>query len=838
MISRHYSTLIPFFAGMVLCTGGALLGAQQKPAPAHEVLWYCAPAPIWDEALPVGNGHLGAMVFGGANTGSNNGDLQDARKNTALMDGSQTSAADEHLQLNESSIWQGSRADRLNPRAHEAFPQMRKLLLESQGTDGAKIAEVEKMAAEDMIGIPSGMPGYSTLGDLYLRDAGKSAVSGYRRELDLDAGVARVTYVANGVHYTREVFASLPDEVIVVRILADKKGAINFRASMDRPEDFAVRTRGGNTLVLREGAEHKEQTRFAGEALIVPTGGIVHAEGNELVVAGADTVTILIAAASDFKGGPFAGGEPETQCEHALTQARTRSFDQLLTRQLAAYQPLYRRMALHLAPSLDPNDSLPTDERIRRVSAGADDLGLQQLYFQFARYLLISSSRINGLPANLQGIWAAGINNPWGSKWTININAEMNYWLAEPAGLGETSLPLINLVDMVRTPSSGTGVRVAREYYGARGFVIHHNTDIWGDAEPIDGYIWGLWPMGGAWLSLQAWDHYAFTLDRAFLRDRAWPILHDASLFYLDYLVDDGKGHLVTGPSMSPENRYKLADGSEHSLVMGPTMDIEIVRELFTRTLEAGNILGEDAAFLKQVESARAKLLPYAIGKHGQLQEWPLDYDEAEPGHRHISHLWALFPGTQISLEHTPELAKAARTTLERRLALGGGQTGWSRAWVVNYWDHLHEGALAYDSLQVMFRQSTFPNLMDTHPPGVFQIDGNLGAANGMLEALVQSRWLPDATEIELMPALPAQWANGSVEGLRTRGGLALDMRWQSGKIVALTLHAKGDGAVRLIPPKGQSIDALRTTDGKSIAVAGNGAFQLKSGTSYRVLFR
>ena len=802
------------------------------------MLWYRTPAPIWDHALPVGNGRLGAMVFGGANTGTNNGDLQDAHLNASLMDGSQTSGADEHLQLNESSLWQGNRANRLNPRAHDAVPAIRRLLLESQGLEGAKISAAEKLVQDDMIGIPSGMPSYSTLGDLYLRASNKSAVSNYRRQLDLKTGVVRISYVMNGVRYTREAFASVPDEVIVVRLSANKTGAINYRLGMDRPADFSIHARGQDTLVLREGAEHQGKIRFAGEALVLPTGGSVRAEGSELVISNADSVTILIAAATDFKGGPFAGGDPEAQCERALTQARSHSAEQILARQEAVYQPIYRAMTLHLGATSDTNRDLPTDERVKRVSAGADDLGLQELYFQFARYLLISSSRSDGLPANLQGIWAAGIDNPWGSKWTININTEMNYWLAEPAGLGGSALPLINLIDMIRTPTSGTGMRVARDYYGARGFVIHHNTDLWGDAEPIDGYRWGIWPMGGAWLSLHAWDHYAFTLDNGFLRDRAWPILHDASQFFLDYLIDDGSGHLVTGPSISPENSYRLPDGSTHSVTMAPTMDIEIVRELFTRTLDAGKILGEDAAFLKQVENARGKLPPFAIGKLGQLQEWQRDYDESEPGHRHISHLWALFPGTQISIEHTPELAKAARVSLERRLSFGGGQTGWSRAWVVNYWDHLHDGKQAYDSLQVMIRQSTFPNLMDTHPPGVFQIDGNLGAANGMLEALVQSRWMPEFSEVEILPALPKQWSEGSIKGVHVRGGAILDLQWKAGKITSMKIRAMGDGNIRLIPPQGQTVASIHSSTGQSVSTRKNGAIHLNRGTSYEVMFR
>jgi alpha-L-fucosidase 2 len=824
-------------AGLSILAGLTSPPIRAQHANPQEVLWYRTPAPVWDHALPIGNGRLGAMVFGGANAGANNGDLQVSSKNAPLMDGSQTSGADEHLQLNESSLWRGSRADRLNPRAHEAVPEIRKLLLDSKGLDGAKISAAEKMAQDDMVGIPPGMPGYSTLGDLYLRSSKRGAISDYRRQLDLGTGIVRVTYAMDGVRYTREVFASVPDEVIVVRFTADRKGAIAFRASMDRPNDFSVAARGQDELILREGADHNDQIRFAGEALFLPSSGSVHADGSEIVVSNADRVTVLIAAATDFKGGPFVGGDPETQCESVLNNARKRRDEEILTRQEAVYQPQFRRMALHLGAE-NAGEDLPTDERVKRVSAGDDDLGLQELYFQFARYLLISSSRSDGLPANLQGIWAAGIDNPWGSKYTINVNTEMNYWLAEPAGLGNTVLPLINLIDMVRMPASGTGTQVARTYYGARGFVIHHNTDLWGDADPIDGYQWGIWPMGGAWLSLDAWDHYAFTLDEEFLRTRAWPILHDASLFFLDYLVDDGSGHLVTGPSISPENRYRLPDGSDHSLTLGPTMDIEIVRELFTRTLDAGRILGEDAEFLNQVKSALNKLPPFEVGKHGQLQEWQRDYDEAEPGHRHISHLWALFPGTQITLEHTPELAKAARVSLERRLSFGGGQTGWSRAWVVNYWDHLHDSKQAYDSLQVMFRQSTFPNLMDTHPPGLFQIDGNLGAANGMLEALVQSRWFPEASVIELLPALPQQWTEGSVEGLSVRGGAAIDMRWKNGRVISLQLHATAGGAMRLIPPAGQAIAQVMTVAGRTVPLSPDGVIHVSDGNAYRVVLR
>ncbi len=522
-------------------------------------------------------------------------------------------------------------------------------------------------------------------------------------------------------------------------------------------------------------------------------------------------------------------------------QLRRKASDELRAAAIADERKLMERVSFRLGDPDPTLESLPTDERLRRVSAGSTDLGLQALYFQYGRYLLIGSSRPGGLPANLQGLWAGGMNNPWGSKWTININTEMNYWIAEPANLADIHVPLFDLIDTVKHPGTGTGVEVASKYYGARGFVIHHNTDIWGDAHPIDGIPSGIWPMGGAWLTLHAWDHYAFSGDKGFLRDRAWPLLHDSSQFFLDYLIDDGSGHLVTGPSLSPENKYKLPDGTTHSLTMGPTMDIEIVRELFERTLQAGEILKIDKAFCTQVKTAMDKLPPFKIGKAGNLQEWQQDYADAMPGHRHISHLWALFPSTQISLQHTPELAKAARATLERRLADGGGQTGWSRAWVVNYWTHLHEGDQAYESMSVLFRQSTFPNLMDTHPPGVFQIDGNLGGANGMLEALVQSRWYPDHNEVDLLPALPSAWKDGSVSGVRVRGGSELDLKWNGGKARVSQWRASQDGVFQIYLPAGQHPSRL-STNGKNqrLQIESDGAVRIRvrKGANYELTFQ
>ena len=827
--------LLAFPVCVMLCAASTITAQM----PGNETLWYAKPAAIWDEALPIGNGRLGAMVFGGANTTANNGDQQSRRVNADIADGSKTRPQDEHLQLNESTIWQGSRADKLNPQGHEGFLEARKLLLESHGTDGAKIAEAEKVLEDKMLSTPRGMPGYSTLGDLYIRMRGEGQVTSYKRQLDLQTGVLRVSYTMNGTHYEREIFASAPDGVIVVHLTAERRGALSFTLTLDRPEDYAVTVLGPRDLTLTQSPSHTDQIRFQGQVRVLATGGRVKASEKALEVSEANEVTLLIAAATDFKGGNFRGDPPAQQCAATLDRLVAKTYAELRKAAALDTSQWMSRFSFKLGHHDPELDMLPTDERLARVASGGDDLGLQQLYFEYARYLLVGSSRPGGLPANLQGIWAGGINNPWGSKWTININAEMNYWLAEPSNLGELNLPLVDLDELVRTPSSGTGQEVAKKYYGARGFVAHHNTDIWGDAHPIDLVGSGIWPMGAAWLTLDAWEHYAYNLDSAYLRSRAYPLLHDASLFFLDYLVDDGHGHLVTGPSISPENRYKLSDGSFHSVTMGPTMDIEIVRELFERTVQASEILQIDPAFQAQVKAAQAKLPPFQIGHRGNLQEWPLDYDDAEPGHRHISHLWALYPGSQITLDHTPELARAAQTTLEARLGNGGGQTGWSRAWVINYWDRLHNGEQAYKSMEVMFKQSTFPNMMDTHPPGLFQIDGNLGAAAGMLEALVQSRWYSDHAEVDLMPALPPKWQDGEVNGVRVRGGGELHLQWAGGKVARVEWRCTHTGRFDLRVPAGQTLRSLQG-DGKSVPYTQADSvvhLNLQQGHSYVLVF-
>ena len=798
----------------------AVCAAAQTPSP--NTLWYKQAAANWNEALPVGNGRLGAMVFGGAPS--------------------------ERIQLNEGTVWAGETRDRNNPAGAAAVQEVRKLLM------AGKVKEADALADKNIISIPRGLPPYETLGDLKLDFQGQDAApTDYTRKLDLNRAVASVSYKSGDALFTREVFASAPDRVIVVRLTSDKPGRISFTATLSRTQaarggrrgapapapaptagpapniDAQVVADGMNRLVMTgeaipqdNGGERKVGTKFRAVLQAVADGGKTKTEGNSLTVTGANSVTLFIAAATNFQGKDAAA-----DTEAALKAATPKPYARLLTAHVADYQKYFNRVNFTLA---GPGSDLPTDARLKAI-ATAEDPTFATLYFNFARYLLISCSRPGGLPATLQGLWNDSLSPSWGSKFTININTEMNYWGAEAVNLSEMHMPLFDLIDIAKP----LGRQVAKDLYGVkRGFVLHHNTDIWGDAVPIDMASSGLWPMGGAWLSLHEWDHYDFTHDRKFLADRAYPTMKEAAEFLLDYMVDDGSGHLVTGPSLSPENGFRLPEGGTGHLTMGPYMDTEITRALFTRVIQASEILGTDADFRKQVSAARDKLMPYKIGKYGQLQEWIPDYEDAEPGHRHISHLWALTPGFEITPRGTPDLAKAARVTLDRRLKAGGGGTGWSRAWVVNFFARLEDGDSAFDSLKVLFSRSTLPNMFDNHPP--FQIDGNFGGTYGMADMLMQSH----AGEIALLPALPSAWPEGSIKGLRARGSVGVDVAWAGGKATKATLRPDFAGEYKIRAPKGQQVASIRAANAAQFKPTADGAVTVKLAAhqTYAIAFK
>ncbi|MBI1176235.1 glycoside hydrolase family 95 protein [bacterium] len=775
--------LILLGCSVTLLAAEPQLAGQASPPSEFLSLWYRQPATRWTEALPVGNGRIGAMIFGGINR--------------------------ERLQLNEDTLWAGGPYDPVNPEAKAALPEVRQLIFEG------KYREASRLISAKVMSKPLAQMPYETAGDLTLTFPDSTSVENYRRDLNLDTAVSTVEYVENGTRFTRQVFASPVDQAIVVRLTADKKEAINFSVGYETPQKASIETESGNTLLVRgvNGSSGRGPTiqgalKFQIRARVLADGGMVNTTSNSVSVANADSATILIALATSYKSYDDVSGDPEAIVKRQIAASERKTFDQLLAEHIQEHQRLFRRVSLDLGHT----DAMkqPTDERIKNFHNG-DDAQLATLYFQFGRYLLISSSRPGSQPANLQGIWNASMNPPWQSKYTININTEMNYWPAEPCNLSECVEPLIAMVKDL----SKTGARTAKEMYGASGWVVHHNTDLWRATGPIDGPEWGMWPMGGAWLCDHLWDRYEYNPDKAYLKE-VYPVMRGAVQFFLDTLVEDPTNHwLVTNPSLSPENGHP--GGS--SVCAGPTMDLEILRDLFGNTIKAAEILGVDADFQKQVAATRARLAPLQIGSEGQLQEWLQDWDYqrgVDVHHRHVSHLYGLYPSWQINVFDTPKLAAAARISLERR---GDQSTGWATAWRLNLWNRLHDGDHAYRILNFLLSPGrTYPDMFDAHPP--FQIDGNFGGTSGIAGMLMQSRPLEtegaaQRFEIELLPALPSAWPDGHVTGLRARGGYGVDIDWKGGKLVDAEIRPTTSGKVTI--RLGDQVADFDVTQGKPL---------------------
>ncbi|NLJ75393.1 MAG: glycoside hydrolase family 95 protein [Firmicutes bacterium] len=748
------------------------------------VLWYESPALRWEEALPIGNGRLGAMIFG--------------------------APCKEHLQLNEDTIWTGKPHDYSNKGAHRYLDTIRELI------KSGRQQEAEALAMEKFMSIPLGQKAYQPFCDLHLDFPGLSCeeVASYRRELDLEQAISSVRFEHQGVKYRREYLASHPHQAIFIHCDADQDGKISFDARLTSPHKNVLTVADQNGITLR-GEVEPGGIRFEARITVVTDGGDVTTLSDSGLVSvsvrKANSATIAFVGASSFVNYKDISGNPKARCEQYLGKLTEVCYEQVKQEHIIDYQGLFRTVSLDFGSSAV---GCPTDQRIKRFSKTSDSQ-LVALYFQYGRYLMISGSRPRCMPLNLQGIWNDNLYPPWDSKFTCNINLEMNYWPAEPANLSVCHQPLFELIKVVRE----TGSIVAKEHYNCRGWVLHHNTDIWGGSAPINASDHGIWPTGGAWLCSHIWQHYLYNQDLGFLEEY-YPIMRDAALFFVDFLVEDQEtGWLISTPSNSPE---------QGGLVAGPTMDHQIIRDLFRNCINASRVLGIDSELRIVWQDIVERIAPNQIGKYGQLQEWLTDIDDPLNEHRHVSHLWGLHPGSEISPEIDPDFSEAARKSLEFR---GDKGTGWSMAWKINLWARLGDGDRAYKLMTNLIDKGTYPNMLDAHPP--FQIDGNFGATAGIIEMLLQSH----LGHLSLLPALPSSLPQGEAKGLCAVGGFTVDISWANGKLVTGLITSKFGNECRV--RYGEAIEVYNSSNELvplRKLTEDVYAFDTKKGQTYRVV--
>ena len=814
---------------LFLSSGGFSARSQVHKVSAMPLrIWYVHPADAtaeddkngwkndaeWLKAIPVGNGFLGAMVFGDVNR--------------------------ERIQLNEKSLWSGSPDDNNNSDAYPALAKIRQLIWEGNYKEATWLTEKTQICkgAGSGKGNGAGAPygSFQTLGDLWLDFGTSAGYSDYRRELDLDKGVVRVTYVQHGIRYTREIFASYPDRALVMRISSDRKGALNFSSSLSRPERFKVVSAKDHLIMsgVLDNGKGGSGMAYIVRMKVVARGGKIIVGDAKLTIGHANQVTLILTAATDYKQQypDYKGLDPLVTTLDQLSKASSKSYDELLKRHISDYSALFAKVSLNL--SADEPDTIPTDNRLRNQKYRPDDLRLQELYFQFGRYLLISSSRTGSLPANLQGIWSNKIQTPWNGDYHTDINVQMNYWPADVTNLAECTPPLTDLIESLVRP----GELTASIHYHAKGWCVHPITNVWGYTAPGEHPGWGMHVGAGGWLCEHLWDHYTFTLDRKYL-ERVYPIMLKSAEFYLDWLVKDPvTGKLVSGPSPSPENSFKAPDGSDSQISLGPSHDQEIIHELFANVLKAADVLQIRNPLAEKIKGALDNLAAPQVAPDGRLMEWAMPFPETELTHRHVSHLYLLYPGTGLDTYKDGEVARAVKKSLEGR---GDGGTGWSLAWKINFWARLRDGDHAYLMLKNLLRPAgnvaidfsnaggSFYNLFCAHPP--FQIDGNFGGTAGIAEMLLQSH----NSCLDLLPALPAAWATGNVSGLVGRGGFVVGMDWQNNRILSARVTSRCGGictirTARRLQLEGTSVVSKENGDGYLLS------FLTQKGKDYKLI--